>query len=336
MLSDREILNLHSAAQDSYGVKSLAELGEFIRTRIREVFPHKVAVCSLVETTRTRLLKMINVDFPAEHLRTFVLNDGKMHGLVETWLRHQSPLLVRLDQRDDTVDSVWASSARKFNIRSAASHGVLDLGGSFFSYFCFGEVHASVQEQHKEYLNFLIPFLHVVLVRELSRARERIDERLTSKEADTHARSPRVNDPGVRHALTQRERQILNWVSIGKTNWEISRIIDVSENTVKNHVQSIYKKLGVKNRTQAAGKAVSFAAEVAMSPHFDRSDYAESSSAFNALPLLRQAATVVHRSPSPSAAGGAGLDYSIPVRKQGHTSGKLAPVSCMSTEAVET
>jgi DNA-binding CsgD family transcriptional regulator len=149
---------------------------------------------------------------------------------------------------------------------------VLDVGGSFFSYFCFGGIHPSVYEECAEYLNFLVPHLHVVLVRQFSRARAQADYTSSSRGRDMPADSYQCEAACVQYGLTQRERQILAWISIGKTNWEISRIIDVSENTVKNHVQSIYKKLGVKNRTQAA-KAVSFIPEIAMSPHFDRSDH---------------------------------------------------------------
>jgi DNA-binding CsgD family transcriptional regulator len=56
--------------------------------------------------------------------------------------------------------------------------------------------------------------------------------------------------------LTERERQVLKWISIGKTNWEIGKILGISEFTVKNHVQNLLKKLSVTNRTQAVTKAI--------------------------------------------------------------------------------
>jgi DNA-binding CsgD family transcriptional regulator len=51
--------------------------------------------------------------------------------------------------------------------------------------------------------------------------------------------------------LTPREREIMQWVSAGKTNWEIARILGCVEQTVKKHLQNIYRKLGVENRMAA-------------------------------------------------------------------------------------
>jgi transcriptional regulator EpsA len=56
--------------------------------------------------------------------------------------------------------------------------------------------------------------------------------------------------------ITRREYEILQWVQMGKTNWEISSILEISPLTVKNHVQNILRKLDVDNRGQAAAKAV--------------------------------------------------------------------------------
>ncbi len=51
--------------------------------------------------------------------------------------------------------------------------------------------------------------------------------------------------------LTSRERSVANWLLEGKTNWEISLILKVSESTVKFHITNILKKLQVKNRQHA-------------------------------------------------------------------------------------
>jgi DNA-binding CsgD family transcriptional regulator len=56
------------------------------------------------------------------------------------------------------------------------------------------------------------------------------------------------------HDLTDRELEILQWVTHGKTNPEIGSILDISTFTVKNHLQRVFKKLDVSNRAQAVGK----------------------------------------------------------------------------------
>jgi NarL family two-component system response regulator LiaR len=65
-----------------------------------------------------------------------------------------------------------------------------------------------------------------------------------------------VRVPESPEALTERETAILKRVARGQSNKEIARALFVEERTVKSHVSSILKKLGVKSRTQAALYAV--------------------------------------------------------------------------------
>ena len=59
-----------------------------------------------------------------------------------------------------------------------------------------------------------------------------------------------------RSAITTREQEILRWIYLGKSNFEIGTILNISPLTVKNHVQKILRKLNVVNRAQAVGKAL--------------------------------------------------------------------------------
>ena len=56
--------------------------------------------------------------------------------------------------------------------------------------------------------------------------------------------------------LTQRESEVLRQLSYGLTNKEIAQSLQISYETVKEHVQHILRKLGVSDRTQAAVWAV--------------------------------------------------------------------------------
>ena len=55
--------------------------------------------------------------------------------------------------------------------------------------------------------------------------------------------------------LTSREREVLYWLARGKTNAEIGAILGISAATVGKHLEHIYPKLGVENRTAAASFA---------------------------------------------------------------------------------
>ncbi len=57
-------------------------------------------------------------------------------------------------------------------------------------------------------------------------------------------------------SLTRRELQVLKEMAVGKFNRDIAKEMEISERTVKNHISSIFKKLDVTDRTQAAVFAI--------------------------------------------------------------------------------
>ena len=62
--------------------------------------------------------------------------------------------------------------------------------------------------------------------------------------------------PEKRDLLTPREREILRWAADGKTSWEVSVILNISERTVKFHLNQASLKLNAVNRTAAVAKAL--------------------------------------------------------------------------------
>lgn len=54
--------------------------------------------------------------------------------------------------------------------------------------------------------------------------------------------------------FTKREEEVIKWICAGKDNWSISRILDISERTVKFHNNNIYRKLNVATRLEAVSK----------------------------------------------------------------------------------
>ena len=56
--------------------------------------------------------------------------------------------------------------------------------------------------------------------------------------------------------LTSREREILGYIARGCLNKQIARSINITEQTTKNHITNIFRKLGASNRTEAVIKAI--------------------------------------------------------------------------------
>jgi DNA-binding NarL/FixJ family response regulator len=66
----------------------------------------------------------------------------------------------------------------------------------------------------------------------------------------------RLADRMMRSSLTAREIEILEMIAKGLTNKEIGNALEISDNTVRNHVMSIIGKLEVSDRTEAATAAI--------------------------------------------------------------------------------
>ena len=81
-----------------------------------------------------------------------------------------------------------------------------------------------------------------------------------SKQAGGAGQSPKTEMTpetlAVALGLTAREAEILSWVVQGKTNPEIGIILGIQLTTVKKHLESIFAKLGVENRTAAVTLAL--------------------------------------------------------------------------------
>jgi DNA-binding NarL/FixJ family response regulator len=84
-----------------------------------------------------------------------------------------------------------------------------------------------------------------------------IDTALAGRAMDTAARL-HSNEfwPGARHGLTNRESEVLSLIVTGLSNRGIASRLVVSDETVKSHLRSIYRKLGVGDRAGAVATAL--------------------------------------------------------------------------------
>jgi DNA-binding NarL/FixJ family response regulator len=92
----------------------------------------------------------------------------------------------------------------------------------------------------------------------LARA-EAMEARLNQAAADAGGFHPDFSSPDPLHrelALTPREAEVLLWVAQGKSNGDIGVILGMSEKTVKQHMGSIFQKLGVEGRNAASLRAL--------------------------------------------------------------------------------
>jgi len=65
--------------------------------------------------------------------------------------------------------------------------------------------------------------------------------------------------------LSHQEREILHWIALGASTRHISEMLDITPDKVKNHLRTLYRKMKVSNRSQAAIKALRYPA-LSLSP----------------------------------------------------------------------
>jgi len=98
------------------------------------------------------------------------------------------------------------------------------------------------------------------LVRQLELVRSgesAIDPGLAARAVDTASRLQRDEFwPGARQGLTQRESEIMSYMVTGLSNRGIANKLVIGDETVKSHLRSIYRKLGVSDRTSAVATAL--------------------------------------------------------------------------------
>jgi transcriptional regulator EpsA len=149
-------------------------------------------------------------------------------------------------------ESVIGSAMHK--MRSALVHGVIDMRGSHDCLYAIFSQSPDGAALGRNALPAVLPYLDIAL-RQVAHLPHQLP-----------VDSPSANDSLVLavqgKGLTERELEILRWVTLGKTNPEIGSILNLSEFTVKNHLKRIFKKLDVLNRAQAVGKFQTWIANV--------------------------------------------------------------------------
>ncbi|MCK4739339.1 MAG: helix-turn-helix transcriptional regulator [Deltaproteobacteria bacterium] len=116
------------------------------------------------------------------------------------------------------------------------SHGKslsIIVGGDIKSILFFSKNSGSFQDHQKILLELISPHIHQAYLK-LHNESKMVEQTLLSK----------------------REKEVLHWMRYGKTSWETSIILQISERTAKFHIQNIIRKLNASNKTHAVAIAL--------------------------------------------------------------------------------
>ncbi len=205
--------------------------------RIQDLFPFKYATALLgrVDNTDTVVVSSANINFPEQWLQEY---QSKNYPQVDAVLRenftkyqvqHWSVARRKLHRRAD-INSL----CRDFGMLECFTHGSKPAAGEQNgSMFAFAGSSMKYEMRTVAILEFLIPHLH-----------------LAFSHVFDHMQ-PQMNSA----VLSPREKEVLNWLKHGKSSWDMSVILGISERTVNFHVYNIMQKLEATNRTQAVAVA---------------------------------------------------------------------------------
>jgi DNA-binding CsgD family transcriptional regulator len=180
---------------------------------------------------------LFNLDIPADFLEAyFSLGIHKGDPIVHRVMTGETPCFWRKAFAGGDGRHRMAALLADHGLSHGCSTGLASPGGEAATYFVLSSTGlADHDPRFTIVLAYLTPFLHQALTRVHS-----LDGRGTRKPVP----------------LSGREIEVLRWVRAGKNNWDISQILDVSENTVKFHLKNILRKMGASNRGHAVAIAM--------------------------------------------------------------------------------
>ena len=189
--------------------------------------------------TSTRYFNQIQFSSVTEH------ESGLIHQALNHWKKNFLPVFIsnQVKQFDDdewTVVNYDEQILKDSELKNLLVHGFGGGNSKISSVVILARLHQPPSANLAHIFELLMPNIHCALIR------------VTSHRSKSLFNASNLPSTII---MTKRESEILQWLHMGKTNWEISSILEISPLTVKNHVQNILRKLDVQNRSQAAVKA---------------------------------------------------------------------------------
>lgn len=228
----------YETVKSSLSIRTPKQFTNWVCRDVQKIFPHGAMACGLgiTENLGGRIRHLITGNFPLEHLNLLHSPDGVITSpVIAQWIKTRRPVVFELAGQKNK--SPWLESFRRSGLQNMMVHGRSDLHSHTTSYFTFAQVPGTLGQNHANLLELLVPHLHDALIRTLQGGKKLASASKT-----------------IQTLLSKRELEVLQWLGEGKSNWEISQVMQISENTVKNHVQHILAKLKVTTRAQAVAR----------------------------------------------------------------------------------
>lgn len=239
-LTQEEAAMFLEIAEASLYVARREQFFSWLQGSFQYLFPHEVMICGISDPAGETFFfdSFSSTLYPENRVRAATsANEGVVWRVMSCWRQARRPLmlgegLLAGDYGNYLVPFTGEeASLEALGMHNIAAHGTGGVNGSVSTFFCFSRLPKRPGKVHARLLELFMPYLHSALVRVAG-----------------------YSDGIQSRQITEREREVLQWVRKGKTNGEIAQILGISLYTVKNHVQNILRKLNVQNRSHAVAK----------------------------------------------------------------------------------
>lgn len=238
---------IFNVIQNSFTIQKHVDFFKWLQGSVSEVLPHDVLVAAWGDFATGDL--NFDVSSNIDDIRTQKLIDAPgvfaylMSNLHQRWIDNGERWfrINFFDAAGINTQSPTAFTRKLVGMNSLLVYGVRDTRGKNDCIYVFFDKAREFQVQHSV-LGLLMPHVDAAL-----RRVESMETPVTEEDmiGELHL-----------GGLSEREHEILHWVKIGKTNFEIGMILSISPNTVKNHLKRIFQKLDVSCRAQAVAKYI--------------------------------------------------------------------------------
>jgi LuxR family transcriptional regulator, quorum-sensing system regulator CviR len=238
MLTKGEMLRVLELIDRSVHVSNEEDF-KSLDSPMKELFAFEYLSCGLGAFSASHnMIKnySLNCSYPDDYFSLYVEGELVRYDPVVT-LELETPRLYYLCDvlklKKELATKEGFDLTRSYGIKEGYSTGFRNEARGLTSVFSFMGSAIPRSERSELILDLLGPHLHAALCR------------VAAKE------EPRSPSP-----LSARETEVLEWIKAGKSTWQISMQLSLSEATVKFHVGNILRKLDVRTRTQALAEAI--------------------------------------------------------------------------------
>lgn len=207
-------------------------------SKLSQLIPYNYATCvfgNLDEGGMKVPYHHININYPEEWSRIYA--EKNLHFVDPIFKEHFATFKLQYwkdTYKKHNTPKDFLSISRDFGLLKGYTHGTRNINKTKGSLISISGDDVERDKRTEFILQHIVPHFHQVLERSVKQNKKK----------------------KIRRNLSPRETEVLKWISQGKTDWETSMILGISERTVRFYVGTLMEKLDAVSRTHATAIAL--------------------------------------------------------------------------------